>query len=258
MGGTWDRGANDAVAKTGPSLAVGEAAKLLERAMTDSYSVTIPLAWLKALALFADQHSSRYSLGGVCVETDKWGAYFVATDGRRIAAMFRAQKGLPTTDAGIIPVSLINRLKRDTGTVTVEMSGIADGKPGRVTIVLPGRGRPALSDSTIEGRFPKWRDVFPREFSGEPAMRDPRLLGDFSAALRLIHGDDDHIALVRSNGPDKAALVDIGCPEFCGIIMPMLRDADTRTPTLPPWVHRDVPVKAERTTKWRPKAKGKK
>jgi len=224
--------------------------------MTDTYSVTIPLAWLKALALFAYQHSSRYALGGVCVETDEHGAYFVATDGRRIAAMFRAQEGLPTTDAAVIPISLINRLTHDTGDVTIEMSGIADGDVRRVAIILKGWERISLTADIVVGKFPKWRDVIPREFSGEPTQLDPRLLADFSQALRLIHGGDDCYAIVRSNGPDKPALVDIGCPEFCGVIMPIT--SERPAPTLPPWVHRDVPVKVKRAAKRRPKAKGKK
>jgi len=127
-----------------------------------------------------DNESSRYALGGVLLELTPNGIVAVATDGRRLAR----QEGLAKSVGGhatgdnmtIIPtraMQLIERVLTDNEE-NVQLAA-------RENDVLVRSGRATIYSRLVEGRYPKWRDVFPRR---EGMIRIDMAVGPFYAAVR--------------------------------------------------------------------------
>lgn len=127
-----------------------------------------------------DNESSRYALGGVLIELKEGGLTAVATDGRRLAC----QEGVATSMGGhvsgdtmtIIPTRAMQLLER----------ALADNEENiqlaaRDNDVLVRSGRATVYSRLVEGRFPKWRDVFPRR---EGMVKIALTAGPFYAAVR--------------------------------------------------------------------------
>jgi DNA polymerase-3 subunit beta len=126
---------------------------------------TIAATSLKKLirrTIFAtDIESTRYALGGVLVELTMDSIAMVGTDGRRLARMSasaeaennpRAQGGSP-----VIPVKALKVIERNL---------TDDTKPVRLafqnaTSVLIRLERSVIYSQLVEGRFPRYQDVFP-------------------------------------------------------------------------------------------------
>jgi len=127
-----------------------------------------------------DNESSRYALGGVLVELSASGITAVATDGRRLAKQEGPAKSVGDHHKGdkmtIIPPRAMQLIERAIG-------------DGEETILLAARENDVLVKSDkatiyarlVEGRFPKWRDVFPRR---ESSARIELTVGPFHAAVR--------------------------------------------------------------------------
>jgi DNA polymerase-3 subunit beta len=127
-----------------------------------------------------DSESSRYALGGVLIEFAAEGITGVATDGRRLARQLgpaKAVGGHTTGDtATIIPTRAMTLIER----------ALADNEEdiriaARENDVLVKSQRVTIYSRLVEGRYPKWRDVFPRY---EPAAKIEMVVGPFHAAVR--------------------------------------------------------------------------
>ncbi|MEM6329723.1 MAG: DNA polymerase III subunit beta [Planctomycetota bacterium] len=131
-----------------------------------------------------DNESSRYALGGVKMEWDGGRLTAVGTDGRRLAKMegpvqataADGSEPAPFGDATIVPsrsLQLIDRvLTDDDAQVQIAV---------RQNEVLVRSPRATLFTRLLEGRFPRWRDVFPSR-SGSAKIELP--VGPFFAAVR--------------------------------------------------------------------------
>jgi len=131
--------------------------------------------------LFAtDTESTRYALGGILLEFDSEKITAVGTDGRRLAKMeaaarivgdHRSQEG--TT---IVPSRSMQLIER-----------ALDGQEGNVQVasrandILVRTDRATIRSPLVEGRFPRWRDVFPER--GQ-AVRIELSAGPLHQALR--------------------------------------------------------------------------
>ncbi|HRE99628.1 MAG TPA: DNA polymerase III subunit beta [Pirellulaceae bacterium] len=122
---------------------------------------------LRRTVFATDNESSRFALGGVLLEFGSGELVAVATDGRRLAKMSGAAEkvGEPTTETmTIVPTAAISLL---------EKSLPDDDSPvhlaPRSNDILVRCGRTVLYSRLVEGRFPRWRDVFPGE--GADAVR---------------------------------------------------------------------------------------
>jgi DNA polymerase III subunit beta len=127
-----------------------------------------------------DNESSRYALGGVLIELTAEGLTAVATDGRRLA-----KQECPATSVGghvsgdtmtIIPSKTMQLLER----------ALADNEENiqlaaRENDILVRSGRATVYSRLVEGRFPKWRDVFPRR---EGTRKIDLTAGPFYTAVR--------------------------------------------------------------------------
>jgi len=126
-----------------------------------------------------DNESSRYALGGVLVELGDKEVTAVGTDGRRLAKMQGpavATWGGAAEAAPIVPARAMQLVERCLSGADV---------PVRVAVrpseILFHSGSTTISSRLVEGRFPRWRDVFP---SRPDAIRVNLVAGPLLAAVR--------------------------------------------------------------------------
>jgi len=166
-------------------LAVAGAEEFPEVAAFDSEAyVETPARLFRTLihrTLYAtDPESSRYALGGVKLENDKSNLVAVGTDGRRLAKMegpcVCKDYEIPPDASVIVPVPAMSLIERALGEGEGEIRFHATGNDIRV------RGPNfTVYARLVEGRFPKWRDVFPRR---EGVERIDLMVGQLLTAVR--------------------------------------------------------------------------
>ena len=127
-----------------------------------------------------DNESSRYALGGVLLELSANGLTAVATDGRRLARQEGPAESIGGHVSGdnmtIVPTRALQLLER----------ALADNEENiqlaaRENDVLVRSGGATVYSRLVEGRYPKWRDVFPRR---EGMLKIELSVGPFHAAVR--------------------------------------------------------------------------
>lgn len=132
---------------------------------------------LRRTAFATDPESTRYALGGILVEPNLEALDFVATDGRRLAVQ-RVTPGGPgpeITSKPVIPLRAAKLLDRalddDDAPVDVSFAGrnAASFRTGEVLV----------SSRLVEGRFPRYQDVFP----ADPGVKVPLEVGAFRMAV---------------------------------------------------------------------------
>jgi len=108
-----------------------------------------------------DVESTRYALGGVLVELTPESITMVGTDGRRLARMSTAadSESNPPIPAGspVIPVKALKLIERNLAD---------DDPPVHLTIqsgtaILMQTESATIYSRLVEGRFPRYQDVFP-------------------------------------------------------------------------------------------------
>jgi len=127
-----------------------------------------------------DNESSRYALGGVLLEFEANKITAVATDGRRLSTQESPAEVIgdytPSDMTPIVPTRAMQLLER-------ALAGSEE--PIQVTTrendILVRSSRATLYSRLVEGRFPKWRDVFPNR---DDYIRIPLVVGPFLAAVR--------------------------------------------------------------------------
>ena len=107
-----------------------------------------------------DNESSRYALGGILLTIDTDRILAVATDGRRLAKMegpIKATDGYtPAEGVTIVPsraMQLLERVLVD-GDSEIQIANHAND-------ILVKSQQATIYARLLEGRFPRWRDVFP-------------------------------------------------------------------------------------------------
>jgi DNA polymerase-3 subunit beta len=151
-----------------------------------------------------DPESTRYALGGVLLELTTDHITAVATDGRRLARQEGPAKTIGEAPAAdrmtIVPTRAMQLLDRamGDGEEAVQVSA-------RENDVLVKSGRTVMYSRLVEGRFPKWRDVFPRR---ENTQRIEVTVGPFYAAVRqaMIVTSDERRGVDFTFGQGKAVL----------------------------------------------------
>jgi DNA polymerase III subunit beta len=131
--------------------------------------------------LFAtDNESSRYALGGVLLEISDKEIIAVGTDGRRLAKMqgpAHSVGGHQTVDrTSIVPMRAMQLMERALTDSDGEVQLAARGND-----VLVRSPRATIYSRLTEGRFPRWRDVFPQR---QDASKIELSVGPFYSAVR--------------------------------------------------------------------------
>jgi DNA polymerase-3 subunit beta len=127
-----------------------------------------------------DNESSRYALGGVKLEWQNNMLTAIGTDGRRLAKMEGPAQAVgnpaPIGDVTVVPTRAMNLLERALA---------EDGSEVQVAVrqndVLVKSPRVTIYSRLLEGRFPRWRDVFPRR---EKSLKLDLAVGPLYSAVR--------------------------------------------------------------------------
>lgn len=127
-----------------------------------------------------DNESSRYALGGVLLEMAPDKITAVGTDGRRLAKMevpARSEGGHQSGDSmTIVPTKAMQLIDRALSDGDAEIQIAA-----RANEVLVRSPRVTIYSRLVEGRFPKWRDVFPQRAN---AVKVDLTVGPLYSAVR--------------------------------------------------------------------------
>lgn len=126
---------------------------------------------IRLTAFAVSYEESRYVLNGILMEINGDTVRFIATDGRRLAKMERKLVHNAVKDFSvIIPVKAIaelNRNLKDTGEVTI-INGT-----NQVLFNIDGV---LIATRIIEGEFPNYRQVIPKEIPHKVKIRTQELL----------------------------------------------------------------------------------
>jgi DNA polymerase III subunit beta len=127
-----------------------------------------------------DNESSRYALGGVLLELTADKITAVGTDGRRLAMMEAPAQSIGGHATGdnmtIVPTRSMHLIDKVLTEPDAEIH-IAT----RANELLVKTPRATLYSRLVEGRFPKWRDVFPKR---PDAVRIEIAVGPLHSAVR--------------------------------------------------------------------------
>ena len=184
---------------------------------------------LKAAAIVASKEQVRYYLNGVAVQAGPRGLYLVAMDGHRALAFRQTGDALPEINI-IIPVDIIAGIKLnkhiDDATLTresdthwrIDYCGIA-------TIFAP-----------IDGTFPDWRRIVPKETSGALAQFDPAYIGDFAKVAKVLGSNARAGVKIAHNGQGPALVTFGDDIDGFGLLMPTRANyGSTVWQTAPEW-----------------------
>ncbi len=151
-----------------------------------------------------DPESSRYALGGVLIELTADHITGVGTDGRRLARQQGPTAAVGTQEksqSAILPARSLQIVER----------ALADNEEEiwlatRENDALVKSQRTTLYTRLVEGRFPKWRDVFPRM---EQMTRIELSVGPFYSAVRqaAIVTSESHRGVDFTFGDGKTVLL---------------------------------------------------
>ena len=130
-------------------------------------------------AFATEAESSRYALGGILIELTENSITGVGTDGRRLARQegpAESVGGHQTQQNTVLPTKALQLMER----------ALADNEENVQIAVHENRvvvksQRTVITTQLVEGRYPKWRDVFPDE-SNMIGME--MVVGPFHSAVR--------------------------------------------------------------------------
>jgi len=143
--------------------------------------VSTPLAreLVRRTVFATDNESSRYALGGVLLEFTPQGVIAVGTDGRRLAKMqgpAEARGGTAGEGTPIVPARAMQLIERCLGAADQPVQLAVRGSD-----ILVRTAGTTISARLVDGRFPRWRDVFPER---PDAVRVQMVAGPLLAAVR--------------------------------------------------------------------------
>jgi DNA polymerase-3 subunit beta len=134
---------------------------------------------IRAVIYASDTEASRYALGAVLIEISGDECIFVATDGRRLSTATCEHDQAVDDSTTLLPVragKLMARLADQVGgdgSVQLELAG------GTLIATI---GQTTISTQLVQGRFPRWRDVFPTRDVPLAAVDRLTLFGAVTAA----------------------------------------------------------------------------
>lgn len=191
------------------------------------FTVTIPRQILSAVSRFKAKNDIRHYLNGVKVEAYANVAYVVATDGCALCAgkVERAEHWeMQGQGETIIPGELVEKIKAKGNNGLPLVLSVSDS--GEITLTDCGTKTTAQA---IDGSFPDWRRVIPRNPSGEAANFNPEYLMLCYKASQDLGKKLGYFDFAQ-NG-QSAALANLR-DDVLAVVMPMRGEPAT----LPEWV----------------------
>ncbi len=148
----------------------------------------------------AARESTRYALNGILWEVQGKKLTMVATDGRRLARCTLALEAAPKTELPggrlIVPaktMTLLDRVPAPDAAATVAVRFIHN------QIVL-ACGAAVVSSNLVEGNFPKYEDIIPKEYDKRLVLSTEATLSAVRRAALLASEDSKGIRLSLENG----------------------------------------------------------
>jgi len=211
--------------------------------------------------------SSRYALGGIRFERDKDGSpYAIATDGRRLVAvnwqeppvsLFPPVAGVslePVDDfSTVVPVvackdapKLVKHPRNNPKPILEHVAIDEHGTNGRVPIHATNLEKEVtLKPDSVEGKFPAWRDVFPRyNHANSHSVRvDPACLAEILQTVREIATTRDcrgvTLTIRDAESPVLVTATHDGA-NVGGVVMPLTPAGPVGAPLSPAWLPQGV------------------
>ena len=195
-------------------LPVGKPARLSRRSPSSARRATTKLSarlfreLIRRTIFATDNESSRYALGGVKLEWKDNVLTAVGTDGRRLAKMEGPAQAVgqpaPFGDVTVVPTRAMNLLERALA---------EDGSEVQIAVrqndILVKNPRATIYSRLLEGRYPRWRDVFPQRPTSvedrphrRPGVRGRPAGGDRHQRRKPRHRFHVRRRLARARRPD--------------------------------------------------------
>jgi len=189
--------------------------------------VTLSIRALRAVLVAVSTEETRYYLNGINLEFTPDGVVMAATDGHRMIVLRQPYGEHAATGAHasvIVPRDLVAKLK--VKHKTLDETTLTIGDDGRLTFEHAGE---MFGGSRVDGTFPDYRRVVPKDLDGKPAQYNPTYLADFAKARKELGGDRTTSPVVRYNG-DSPAVVDFAYGtdfQAIGVLMPIRDRTET-------------------------------
>lgn len=164
---------------------------------------------LIAMTIFATaRENSRYAINGVLVERDGNKLTLVATDGHRLAMAKGACKGAKGEGvrSAIVPTKALNLLLRlfDDADQTVQIK-LEDNQ------ILFATDGSQLSSNLVEGNFPPYKDVIPKESDRKATLATDTLVSAVRRAALLTNEESKGVRMAFA---DKQLTMTSRAPEM--------------------------------------------
>jgi len=190
-------------------------------------------------ANFMAKNDVRFYLNGIAIQPhESEGAYIVATDGHVLGVFHDAGAWAPTEPIVVQPSKdLLKACKAYKREVNDRSLQVTDERQ----TVRRDTGEEVMSEplNLIDGRFPEWGRVVPKELPEEPhnACFDMALMKRFEA-VALGHGKMPTQApmTVHPSPNEGSALVLTPRHDFVGVIMPMRAESAGALMDVPKWL----------------------
>jgi len=194
--------------------------------------VTLNIRALRAVLVAVSTEETRYYLNGINLEFTPDGVVMAATDGHRMIVLRQPYGEHAATGAHasvIVPRDLVAKLKVKLRTLDETTLTIADD--GKLTFEHAGE---MFGGARVDGTFPNYRQVMPKDLNGVAAQYNPQYLADFAKARVELGAEPTKKGgaspVVHYNG-DSPAVVDFAHGtgfQAIGVLMP-IRDRTVAT-----------------------------
>jgi len=204
------------------------------------FTLQVNAKYIKALQHCMAKEDIRYYLCGVHIKATAAGKFYTATDGHRLAVFHDAWRDgeTPCECECIIPDNIVKAIKprgNNDAVLTIEPTGTPDVTFGNEHATLSALDGPDMSFTCVNGKFPDWSRILPKETSGAAGSYNWRYLADFDRIAKQAYGAKFPCDLYQ-NGPKTAAIVMNGCQDFIGLVMPVRMRNMSKPLELPAWL----------------------
>jgi DNA polymerase-3 subunit beta len=178
----------------------------------DGPSVSVPAPDLAAMidrtVFAAAREQGRYAINGVLIQVKEKLFEMVATDGRRLAHAKRKLKGASAMEEGVIvPLKMMQEIRRLCDQIP---EGQEAGLAVRGRTILCRGGDMTLSSVLVEGIFPKYQAVIPKDADREVTFNRETLSLALRKASYLASDETRTVSLTFTPG---TCLLEARCPD---------------------------------------------
>lgn len=172
---------------------------------------------LRAMLPLAGDRDVRFYLNSVMVEVQQTQTRYVATTGA-VLGLYSEPRENDTSETIqiIVPRDVVKQLKPNKKMV---FGSLVLNDDGTARILNPASEQD-IGFKPIDGVFPDYQRVVPKEVDGTAGNYDVELLYQFVEVNKALGAKYPGMIDLQQNGPTAAALVRLTDPDFTGVVMP--------------------------------------